>query len=437
MARKLLQEPDMRRFICSATLLLAACAGGEDVGKVDFALSQPGPWDIPAETLAIGDTQHVSYTGAGPWVGSSGCGGSLLSGTAELRDWLGAAYPQVTHIGGYSCRAINGDGTRMSVHATGRALDIMLPRDAGEADNDLGDPIGNYLIEHAEEIGIQYIIWDRWTWGAARTAGAKERSYGGAHPHDDHLHIELSPEAAAGETPWFASGRPLPESTCDALPPTGGTVEETSDCFSAYGPAAYWRSEPTGHGGSLLWTNAYENDAPSNWARWHLNLDAGGEYAVDVWAEQPFAVHRATRYELRHGDVEHAIEVDLEGAMGWVRLGTFTFAPGGGQHLSVHDNYAGTVGADQRIPADAVRLVRVDATMTEPPLSPAARVLQVVEQESHSYDPLPGGDPTLDDDPIGGGSRGMSGGCSSTGARSPGGWWGLLAMGLIALRRRR
>ena len=151
----------------------------------------------------------------------------------------------------------------MSVHATGRALDLHIPLHEGDADNDLGDPVGNWLIEHAEEIGIQYIIWDRWTWGAHRRAGEKERAYGGAHPHDDHLHIELSTVAAELGTPWFAGPMEPPEETgCEPLPADGGVIDETDACFRAYGPATYWRREGSaGHDGSLLWTNAYEGDA--------------------------------------------------------------------------------------------------------------------------------------------------------------------------------
>lgn len=432
----------MRRILAPLLACLLAGCVGEDVGKVDFALARPGPWVIPADTLAIGDTQYVGYTGAGPWVGPSACGGGLLTGTRQLGDWLEVTFPQVRSVGGYSCRSINGDSTTMSVHATGRAIDVMLPLDGGEADNDLGDPIGKWLIEHAEQIGIQYIIWDRWTWSPSRTAGAKGRLYGGAHPHHDHLHVELSPAGGAGRTPWFAGAMEPPADACPALGRDGGTVEETSDCFSAYGPAAYWRRETVGHGGSMLWTNAFQNGTPSNWARWHFNLDEGGEYVVSIHAQQPFAAHRATRYTLLHGGVETAIEVDLAGAMGWVRLGEFTFAPGGGQHLSVYDNSPTAVAADQHIPADAIRITRVDTT-TPPPdpdptpdPDPEPRVVDLYEIVPFDIGPILGGDPALDDDPMVGPGRTSVGGCSAGhGAPSGGSILGMLLA--IALLRRR
>ena len=343
----------------AAAIAITGCATEEDLAKQEQALSIPGPWDIPDETIAIGDSQHVDYTGAGPWVGSSGCYGSIAPGAVALRDWLGVSFPQVTHVGGYACRSINGDGSTMSVHATGRALDIHIPLHEGAADNDLGDPVGNWLIEHAEEIGIQYIIWDRWTWGAHRSAGEKERAYGGAHPHHDHLHIELSTVAAEMGTPWFAGPmEPPDESGCDPLPADGGVIEETSACFRAYGPATYWRQEHgAGHDGSLFWTNAYQGDAPSNWGRWHIETSVAREYAVEVYVDSAFGVHAETRYLVRHAGIESEVVVDQGAGAGWVRLGLFPFEAGGAQHVSIYDDSPGPVGPEQHIAADALRLV--------------------------------------------------------------------------------
>ncbi|MEZ4464481.1 MAG: hypothetical protein R3F43_08225 [bacterium] len=67
---------------------------------------------------------------------------------------------------GYACRQIRGS-SGMSVHGTGRALDIFVPLSGGAADNDLGDPIANWLVEHAE-IGVQ-LIWDRTIWSGSRS----------------------------------------------------------------------------------------------------------------------------------------------------------------------------------------------------------------------------------------------------------------------------
>lgn len=369
-------------------LSLAALFGGCAVGDVDggkAALSEPGPWVIPPETLAIGDTMQVEYTGAGAWTGPDTgmcvdpttvdvCANAVTPGAMILEDWLKRAFPQIDGIGGFCCRHIRGDSSTTSVHSTGRALDVHIPLHNGEADNDLGDPVGNYLIEHAEEIGIQYIIWDRWTWSGSRAAGEKSRMYNGAHDHHDHLHIELSVEASNAMTPWFAGLMALPEVDCPSLPADGGVISETSECFAAYGPATYWRSETgVGHDGSLLWTNAFENDAPGNWARWHLRLPGPKDYRVEVYIEPMFGVHKDVRYALRHDGGETVISLDQSAAQGWTSLGEYQFAGDGDEHLSVYDNADMPVLEDQRIAVDAVRLLPASNVGLPPTGPPSSR----------------------------------------------------------------
>lgn len=396
----------MRRFFLPLLALpLVACVADGDVGAAEGSLSVAGPWDIPADTLAVGESMSVEYTGAGAWRGESGCHpGGLTDGGEALRSWMMEAFPQISSIGGYSCRHINGDSSTMSVHATGRALDVFIPLHAGDADNDLGDPVANYLIEHAEEIGIQLIIWDRWSWGPHRRSGAKERSYGGAHPHHDHLHVEISVEASRLETPFFSGGMPVPERECEALGATGGVIDDASDCFSAYGPATYWRSAAGGHGGGYLWTNAYQGDEPSNWARWHASVASAGDYRVEVHLPADHAVHRTARYQVRHGGVDRELTLDLSGASGWVELGTFRFTGDGAEHVSVYDNSPTAVGSNQHIPADAVRWTRADTAPPPPGPTPepvpGTRVLDMDVAHYAPAGPVASGDPGLDDDPM-------------------------------------
>jgi len=187
-----------RAAVLVAGLVLVGCSQpGERAGlraRV-LALAEPGPWHIPPATLAIGDLQYVPYTGAGPWPGQ-GCSGAVTPQAEALRDELLARFDQIDSVGDYACRHIYGDSARMSVHGVGRALDLhVATTDSGEADNDLGDPIANWLVENARAWQVQYLIWDGWQWNASRPPGAKDGAYGGAHPHHDHLHVEV---AAAG-----------------------------------------------------------------------------------------------------------------------------------------------------------------------------------------------------------------------------------------------
>ncbi len=156
-----------------------------------------GMWTPPYATWLLGQEQYLPYSGA------VSCTGSLTPGARALGEHLVEEFG-ATSFGGYNCRTIGGSST-LSVHSEGRAIDVYVPMDGSgpdAADNDLGDPVANWLIENAELIGISYVIWDRASWGAHRS-GDKHRSYGGAHPHDNHLHIELSWAGAAQATAWF------------------------------------------------------------------------------------------------------------------------------------------------------------------------------------------------------------------------------------------
>ncbi|MCA9628812.1 MAG: hypothetical protein KC766_14135 [Myxococcales bacterium] len=333
----------------------------EDIGVQGGQLAHPGPWVIPAETLAIGDSQYVEYTGAGAWHNGAGCAGGITSGGEILRQYLYDHFPQIASIGGYACRQNTANLSELSVHGTGRALDIMIPVVGADsdADNDAGDPIGNWLIENAEAIGIQYIIWDHWTWSASRSAGSKDRSYGGPNPHVDHLHVELSAAASTNTSDWFSGAVTAPGvPDCDPVPAEGRIVDERDSCFTTYGPAQFWRSEEgVGYDGSLLWTNAYDSADPSNWARWHLDFTVAGRYQLEVYVDPAFGIHKETAYGITHGTQEEAVLIDQSQASGWVSLGEYDFDAGPDQHVSVYDTSVTPPADDQHIAVDALRIV--------------------------------------------------------------------------------
>lgn len=353
----------------SAALLvaLASCTSGDDVGRAESAaIAVPGPWIIPDDVRAAGDTQFVEYTGAGPWQGESGCGGGLLEGTGVLREYLYEHFPQAWEIGGYSCRPIVGAPNSMSVHATGRAMDIMIYPvgypDGSEADNEMGDPIAHWLIVNAERIGIQMIIWDRWLWQADDPPGEKDRPYSGEHPHNDHLHVELSVEAAALGTPFFQEpqGPPVLPS-CGQVPAEGGVIDDLDRCADFFGPPEFWRSvDGAGEGGHLLWTNVFQSAEPSNWAKWSLDMAEAGRYRIEFHAVPEYSVATQVRYEVRHGETTEEIWVDPSGASGWVSLGEFDLAAGGYQYVAMFDDVPDPVADEQHVAFDALRVTPCD-----------------------------------------------------------------------------
>jgi hypothetical protein len=337
---------------------------GDQIGRARAAsLAVPGPWIIPDDVGAAGDGQYVDFTGAGPWIGEEGCGGGLLEGSAVLREYIADYFPQAWSIGGYACRPIVGDPDSMSVHATGRALDVMIYPvgypDGTAADNEMGDPIANWLIVNAERIGIQQIIWDRWLWRAEDPAGQKDRAYTGEHPHNDHIHLELSVEAADLGTAFFHEEQAPPAlPSCGRVPAEGAVIDDVDRCADFFGPPEYWRSvDGSGEGGGLLWTDSFQAADPSNWAAWSLDFAAAGRYRVEYRAVQGYALAPRVRYEIEHAGTTDEIWVD-QGAVpdGWVSLGEFDFAGGGYQHVALFDNTDQPVAADQHIVFDALRL---------------------------------------------------------------------------------
>ncbi|MFK7986977.1 MAG: hypothetical protein AB8I08_13210 [Sandaracinaceae bacterium] len=215
---------------CAAKAGLPTSDEGDDPFKRDSApLSRDGRWEPPTATRSVGDALDGTYEAA-PYWNPSRCAGGHLPGTAQLGTYLTGRFAGASRFEGYNCRRNTADPSRMSMHGTGRALDVYVPLSSGDADNGLGDPIANWLIENADALGVQFIIWDRTKWNVSYS-GRKDRSYGGSHPHHDHLHIELNARGAAGDLAWYRSGG---ESPPDAMPTPGEDIDPRCNDTCAY-----------------------------------------------------------------------------------------------------------------------------------------------------------------------------------------------------------
>lgn len=363
-------------ILVALTLSTSACedaASSTESQTLDVKIA--GWWAPPSHLVKKADAFDITYTGAGNWVGEEGCGGAFLDGTKAIKEWTVENYFYVGQVGGYSCRHINGNPNLMSVHATGRALDIHIPLDDGEADNDLGDPIANYLLEHADKMGIQLIIWDNWVWSAGRSAGNRSYLYTGAHKHHDHIHMELSLKGAAKMESWFSNPIPPEGVECSAdtiSADKDSTIDNKSPCFQMAGNQDFWRTEPKGFDGDLRWTNATKKDTPANWARWMMNFEKAGKYKVFYYSVPEFAVFNSTRYLVRHNEKSEEIFIDQSAPKeeGWQEIGTYDFAEGAGQWVGIYDNTPADVEADQHIIADAIRIVPVDVPTNNSTMNP-------------------------------------------------------------------
>jgi hypothetical protein len=187
---------------------------GEQLGEYEWSGEQETPprapvdcWVLPANVRAAGEAQTVRYDGGAPWNNGANCTGRLTDGARELGNYIRRTFAGVTTVGGYNCRPNTANRSETSMHGVGRAIDIMIPPVRGRANSAVGDPIANWLVQNAAAIGIQYIIWNRVSWGGNRRP-PKERRYTGPVPHIDHIHAELTLDAAARRTPWFRTPHP-------------------------------------------------------------------------------------------------------------------------------------------------------------------------------------------------------------------------------------
>lgn len=278
----------------AGALALAACTGVVDEGgSSSQAVAAQGRWRLPSDVAAVGADVDVEYDGAPRWTGTRGCSGRLREGARRLGNHLLQQRfdNEITSIGGYACRRNTASSGQMSVHGTGRALDIFIPTVAGKADNTRGDKVAHWLIENSEKIGVQLIIWDRTIW---RADGTNDASYGGPHPHDDHLHIELNVEAAAAQTPWFINGE-------DGMPVSGEPTEPTE-------PAADGGAAPTADAGADAAPSPTEPTEPSE-----PTADAGAPVTPEPAVDTPAPEDDGTSHEETSEEEEGPGEVDSLG----------------------------------------------------------------------------------------------------------------------------
>jgi Putative peptidoglycan binding domain len=128
---------------------------------------------------------HIGYEPA------RSCTGSATPGAKALMSWFLGAYRSRggQNLGIYNCRTVAGSATT-SLHGEGRAADLGVPVGASWAAT-----LADQLRVHSAELGVQCVIYNRRIWsGSYPHAGW--RPYKGSHPHTDHLHVELSRNAA-------------------------------------------------------------------------------------------------------------------------------------------------------------------------------------------------------------------------------------------------
>jgi hypothetical protein len=181
--------------------MLGWSLGGDDAERVQQAHDDNGRYAPPESVAESGRQQagNISYDDADRCIGT---GTPILDGTDRLARFLRDNFSGANRYDStVYCRPVRG-GSSLSMHATGRAIDLYIPTIGDEADNAAGDPVANYLIQNATTLGVQYFIWDKTQFNTSRgytedyCSGRCWEHGGGKHPHHDHLHIELSKHSA-------------------------------------------------------------------------------------------------------------------------------------------------------------------------------------------------------------------------------------------------
>ncbi len=360
----------------------------DEIGFVHRAVSCPHGGRVKPATPLFSSSID-DYAGYAP---QTRCSGSAKPGVKAFRDLVLKTYP-CTSSGGI-VRGCSAGGR--SEHKEGRAWDWMVSYPHPAAAELLEwllatDEHGNQAAM-ARRLGIMYMIWNRKIWKSYQAHRGWQKYNKSAHR--DHVHFSFSWAAAKKQTSFWSAQCPAQgcPGGCEPLDSTGGIIDETSPCIELHGKSQYWRAvEGQGWGGSLLWTNAYQSSAPSNWARWRIKLQQAGRYRVEYHADDDYSVYDAARYQVRHDGQTSEVIVDLSTALsGWYELGVFEFAVTGDQHVSLYDNYSGSVASSQHIAIDAVRLTLVDSNGDPVPLIAEGEIIDDDELPNEpDEDPAP------------------------------------------------
>ena len=167
-----------------------------------------GVWNPSPEVYAAGQAAQVRYTGGREYCGTHTTQASIPTGTRALRNWMVQNWSAVvqTYMPGRG-RDITGC-VHLDVHHEGRAIDFMRP--GGAEGNEVMEAIASWLVSHADEVGVQEVLYNKTAWFAGDGPGGNrwhswEHGDWGGSDHSDHVHTSLTPEGAAGSTPWFST----------------------------------------------------------------------------------------------------------------------------------------------------------------------------------------------------------------------------------------
>ncbi len=177
--------------------IVAACVA--TAGVVAFAV----PVQAAPPTTPVFDAAIDAYAASVP---QTTCDTTPKPGVIGFREMVLRTYPTTRDSGiGRDCAA-EGD----SEHKEGRAWDWGVNAN-NAADRARADEFLSWLLAtdrhgnkhaNARRLGVMYVIWNGRIWGSYRAAEGW-RTYTGASPHTDHVHVSFSWAGARKQTTWW------------------------------------------------------------------------------------------------------------------------------------------------------------------------------------------------------------------------------------------
>jgi uncharacterized protein (TIGR03382 family) len=157
-----------------------------------------------------------------------------------------------------------------------------------------------------------------------------------------------------GASFWDTSKR------CTAIP-SGGVIDQRSECYIAAGDPRYWHRESGGEGDDREWTGTTSTATAGNFARWIIKTNRAGLFSVEVMLDGgEFGQSKTAKYVIAHGGVTDEVVVDQAAANGWVSLGDFEFTGEGDEYVMLADNTGEPGPTDTKLLFDAVRVLSPD-----------------------------------------------------------------------------
>lgn len=226
-------------------------------------------------------------------------------------------------------------------HASGLSIDFMTNDAPGGSST--GTAIAQYLQEHANDLGVQYVIWEQHIWSPSRADEGWRKMRNRGDPTQNHMdHVHLSLNGTGGTSMPAASAA----AGCPATPPAGQTGPVAQSGWAA--PAAGPMTSPFGMRTNPV-TGVY---------KLHSGIDIGAPCEAPVYAANAGTVTQAgtaagygnlitvdhgsgvvTRYghEFDSGVLVHAGDVVKAGQQ-IGRVGTYGNSTGCHLHFEVMQN---------------------------------------------------------------------------------------------------